>query len=122
MIVFEEYIEPFAQALAQVLTFLRNMLSIEENRTDETVKRDGMNRAFTLIELLVVIAIVSVLAGSLLPVFAQVRKHARMTGCLSHARQLAIAIQTYTQDFDESLPPQQTTQSLPKSQNASGRA
>ncbi|MGQ9487823.1 MAG: type II secretion system protein [Armatimonadota bacterium] len=64
-----------------------------------------MNRAFTLIELLVVIAIVAVVAGILLPVFAQVRERARMTSCLSNARQLVIAIQTYTQDFDESLPP-----------------
>lgn len=72
-----------------------------------------MNRAFTLIELLVVIAIVAVVAGILLPVFAQVRECARMTSCLSNTRQLAIAIQTYTQDFDESLPPS-TNYAIPR--------
>jgi len=67
---------------------------------------NGVMRAgFTLIELLVVIAIVATLAAILLPVFAQARKGARMVGCLSNARQLAMAVQSYTQDFDEALPP-----------------
>jgi prepilin-type N-terminal cleavage/methylation domain-containing protein len=67
---------------------------------------NGVMRAgFTLIELLVVIAIVATLAAILLPVFAQARKGARMTRCLSNARQLAIAVQSYAQDFDEALPP-----------------
>lgn len=64
-----------------------------------------MNRAFTLIELLVVVGIIATIAGILVPVFAQARERARMTQCLSNARQLALTVYTYTQDFDETLPP-----------------
>lgn len=59
---------------------------------------------FTLIELLVVIAIIAVLAAILFPVFAQARSKARQTQCLSNARQLGLAVQLYTQDFDNTLP------------------
>ena len=59
---------------------------------------------FTLIELLVVIAIIAILAAILFPVFARVRDKARMTSCGSNARQLSLAVQMYTQDYDETLP------------------
>lgn len=61
--------------------------------------------AFTLTELIGVIAIIAALSAVLLPVFGQARERARMTRCLSHARQLALAVCTYTQDYDEALPP-----------------
>jgi prepilin-type N-terminal cleavage/methylation domain-containing protein len=64
-------------------------------------KREG----FTLIELLVVIAIIAILAAILFPVFAQARERARQTACLSNARQLAMAVQTYLQDYGEAFPP-----------------
>ena len=60
--------------------------------------------AFTLIELLVVIAIIAILAAILFPVFAQAREKARQTSCLSNTKQQALAIQMYTQDYDETLP------------------
>lgn len=60
--------------------------------------------AFTLIELLVVIAIIAILAAILFPVFAQAREKARQTACLSNSKQLATAIQMYTQDYDETMP------------------
>src|SRR2546422_8211142 len=60
-------------------------------------------RAFTLIELLVVIAIIAILAAILFPVFAQAREKARMATCLSNAKQIGLALQMYTQDYDETL-------------------
>jgi prepilin-type N-terminal cleavage/methylation domain-containing protein len=59
---------------------------------------------FTLIELLVVMAIISILAGILLPVFAQAREAARKTQCVSNTRQLALALQMYAGDYDGLYP------------------
>jgi len=61
-------------------------------------------KGFTLIELLVVIAIIAVLAAILFPVFARAREKARQTTCTSNQRQLAVSIQMYAQDHEETLP------------------
>src|ERR671927_1559305 len=69
------------------------------------VSRSGAERhAFTLIELLVVIAIIAILAAILFPVFAQAREKARQTACLSNTKQMALGLQMYAQDYDETLP------------------
>ncbi|NUQ00971.1 MAG: DUF1559 domain-containing protein [Armatimonadetes bacterium] len=60
--------------------------------------------AFTLIELLVVIAIIAILAAILFPVFAKAREKARQNSCMSNTKQLALACQQYTQDYDEHVP------------------
>ncbi len=60
-------------------------------------------RAFTLIELLVVIAIIAILAAILFPVFAQAREKARGTSSMSNTKQIGLAFQMYSQDFDETL-------------------
>ncbi len=60
---------------------------------------------FTLIELLVVIAIIAILAAILFPVFAKAREKARATSCLSNIKQLALAWQMYTTDWDEMAVP-----------------
>lgn len=64
-----------------------------------------MRRGFTLIELLVVIAIIAILAAILFPVFARAREKARQASCLSNLKQLAIAAQMYSQDYDEMIMP-----------------
>jgi prepilin-type N-terminal cleavage/methylation domain-containing protein/prepilin-type processing-associated H-X9-DG protein len=63
-----------------------------------------MRRGFTLIELLVVIAIIAILASILFPVFSRARAKARQTACLSNMKQLALALNMYAQDYDETLP------------------
>ena len=65
--------------------------------------RRAVGSGFTLIELLVVIAIIAVLAAILFPVFSQAREKARQTSCLSNAKQLALGVLMYAQDFDEML-------------------
>ena len=56
---------------------------------------------FTLIELLVVIAIIAILAAILFPVFARAREKARMASCQSNAKQMALGVLMYAQDYDE---------------------
>ena len=63
-----------------------------------------MRKGFTLIELLVVIAIIAILAAILFPVFARAREKARQTHCLNNTKQVGLAFQMYSQDFDERTP------------------
>jgi len=65
--------------------------------------RGSEQRGFTLVELLVVVAIIALLAGLLLPVFAQARERARQVACLSNVRQLGMAVAMYSGDHDEVL-------------------
>ena len=61
-------------------------------------------RAFSLVETLVVAAIVALLAALLFPVFAQAKRSANRTTCLSNLRQTGVALGLYQADANGLLP------------------
>jgi prepilin-type N-terminal cleavage/methylation domain-containing protein/prepilin-type processing-associated H-X9-DG protein len=67
--------------------------------------RTGRRTGFTLIELLVVIAIIGILASMVFPVFARARESARKAVCLSNVKNIALAIQMYLADSNDTFPP-----------------
>ncbi len=60
---------------------------------------------FTLIELLVVIAIIGILAAMVFPVFARARESARKVVCLSNVKNIALAVNMYMTDYNDTLWP-----------------
>ena len=62
-------------------------------------------KGFTLIELLVVIAIIGILAAMVFPVFARARESARKAVCLSNIKNIALAIQMYLGDNNDTFWP-----------------
>jgi len=76
--------------------------------------------AFTLIEILVVVAILAILAGLLFPVFSQAKSDGKKGACLSNMRQIGIAVQLYTNDFDDFYPQTRQSSLQPDVDDASG--
>ena len=68
---------------------------------------------FTLIELLVVIAIIAILAAILFPVFAQAKRAAKKTQCISNSKQIGLASMMYLNDNSDMFAPYQYTMPSP---------
>jgi len=65
------------------------------------MRKRNTSQGFTLIEILVVIAIIAVLTAIVYSAFFVVRKRSADTICISHLRQIGIALKMYAQDYDD---------------------
>jgi len=72
---------------------------------DSAEKARFAEKGFTLIELLVVIAIIAILAAMLLPALCSAKERSKRTTCVNHLRQIGIALNIYSPDFGERIPP-----------------
>ncbi|MFA7236423.1 MAG: prepilin-type N-terminal cleavage/methylation domain-containing protein [Phycisphaeraceae bacterium] len=67
-------------------------------------RQSRIRHGFTLVELLVVVAIIALLLAILLPSLNKARDAAKNLKCLTHQRQVHIALATYATDFQGMLP------------------
>lgn len=76
------------------------------------MQRKSRSRGFTLVELIVVIGIIGLLIALALPAIQQARESARDTQCMSHLRQIGVALHNYHATH-QVLPPGAESGKLP---------
>src|ERR1051325_5464312 len=79
------------------------------------------HRGFTLIELLVVIAIIAIIAALLFPVFSRAKEASKKTACLSNLREIALGLQIYLEDYDDTYPQAKPSSSNPEIDDSQGQ-
>ncbi len=72
---------------------------IERNRSGH------LRCGFTLIELLVVVSIIALLVAILMPALHLARMQSRITVCGAHLKQVGLAMVMYSDNYNESIPP-----------------
>lgn len=70
-----------------------------------SVTRRPLNEGYTLMELIVTIAVIGALMVLLVPTLSSARERSRRVTCLSHMRQLGLAMTLYSAESGTILPP-----------------
>jgi prepilin-type processing-associated H-X9-DG protein len=76
-----------------------------KRKAHEAQTEANASAAFTLTELLVVVGVLAVLALTILPALGRTQSHSRATLCQHNLKQLAVAWQTYAEDYGGKIVP-----------------